>query len=230
MSEHQTALALVQDAFSKGPSAAEQQLALIGHSQGDEALALIAKDLTPAEVFALACNADATKSSLAQSFVSPEQLQEAFSFFGSRYSGPYPEVSRDLIDFLHPFFFDGTREHRESMVSGFLKHKLSMKALCALCIGSPGFIEFFSKDPGSNTVGGEGWQELILFVRDVNPEAFARIRTKVLEMVKDDGVEDLTRASDYCDHVCLALITEAKRITGSKEIVGDKSATTFVDI
>lgn len=229
MTNPETALALVQGAFSESPLAAERQLALIGHEHGDEALALITKELTPAEVFALAKNVDSTKSSITQAFVSPDQLREAFSFFGSRYSGSTTEVSRDLLDFLHPFFFEGTREHRESMVTGFLKHDLSMQALCALCVGHPGFIEFFST-LGTQTTGAEGWQEVILFVREVNPKAFNRIRERVLQMVKDEQVEDLTAADTFCNRLCLKLIAEAKRVTGEQSSEGDKPPEVLVDI
>lgn len=230
MSQHsQTALALVRQAFNESPQSAERQLAVIGNTQGDEALTLVAQELLPAEVFALAREGDPAKHSLAQAFVTPEQLTQAFSYFGSKYRGPTNEVARDLLDFLHPFFFEGEMRRRRDMVGGFLEHDLSIRALCALCVGNHGFLEFFSRDRFEALKGEEGWQELILFVREVNPRAFATVREHALGMAIE-GKEDGGRAYEYCRAVSRSLIKEARQITGDGEGKDDSKSDVFGDI
>lgn len=223
-----TALAIVRELLNSNPESAERQLALIGHAEGDSALALITEQLTPAEVFAFARMSDSTKSSLAQAFASPKQFVEAFSLFGSQYTGPTPNLSRDIADFLHPFICEGGPERRNAMIQGFLKHPLSMRALCAMCVGERGFIEYFSRDPEAE-VHSSAWQQIILFLYAINPKAFTLIRERIREMTTN-GQEDLKKAESYCNSVTLALIKEARRVTGQTEGSAEKSKETFVGI
>lgn len=208
----ETAITIVRQAMGGGREAVERQLVLIGKEGGDDALALVTKELTPAEIFNIAAESDATKSSVMQAFVSPSQLRETFSHFGSRYYGPSDSFPRDLVDFLYPFFMEGTVERRMEMLRGFVQHPLGIRALCAMTLGAHGFSEFFKRRTEEIHDLSAGWQDIMKFLFETDKAAFAEVRERVMSFVSDDGKEDMNRTSKFCDRTCLAVIEEAKRV------------------
>jgi hypothetical protein len=227
MSENNS-LALVREAFSQGASKAERQLLIIGKEGGDEALALVTKDLSPGEILLLALEGDSTKSSVVQAFASPEQFAEAFSFFGGQYGDRgTSELSRDLVDFLYPFLFEGEHKRRVEMVNALLKHRLGLRTICCLGLGEPGFLEFFAESFEAVQVPHGSWQEILLFIKEVSPETFQKARKWVSETFPEG--RGLSKSHDYLEKFLKDLIAEAKTKVGGDDKT-DTVKKTFADL
>src|SRR5580698_2237416 len=172
----------------KGGSAhnAERQLAKIAHDQGDEALALLVKDLTPGEVASFLEEGDYSKPSEVTQFLTTEQFMEALARFGAKWGKISKSDGRELLLRLKEevaTFILPTLLHREDhlFIKAMLDDTLGEDIIVALPLYETGYLELL-RDFDSGMAQKGTWQELYAVIQEMDPKIFKSLRKHVYEL------------------------------------------------
>ena len=188
------ALAIRNTLKSTGARAAEAQLALISHEQGDEQLAVIVSELSPGEIGVFLGEGDYTKPSQVTAFVSPEQLVGALERIGAKWGdlngsslNALINLKREVSDLLLPVLLHAEPAHRNKLLTALLKNSLAEDVVVSLPLFEHGCPEFLADFEAGLCQHGS-WQEVYSDIHALNEKFFEKLRREVLSLFpKTDG-------------------------------------------
>lgn len=196
------ALAIRTTLESSGAKAAEKQLALLSHDQGDEQLAVIVAELSAGEVGELLQEGDFTKPSVVTPFVSVAQLIGAVERIGARWgdlgdsdANVLLTLKRQVSDLLFPVLLHGEVAHRNLLLRGLLKNNLTEDVIVALPLFEHGCPEFLTDFDTSQSQHGT-WQEVYAEIHALDERTFERVKAEVLSLFPRPEGEEEEAGSD----------------------------------
>ncbi len=222
---------------NNGVNAAERQLALVGDNHGDEQLAILVQEMTPAEVSQFLSESDYTKPSVVAHHVTPDQFIGAIHRIGSRWGtlrgadeDTLGTVRSQLSDFILSALLHGEDGPREELFAAILEDALAQDALATIAIGEPGCPDFLLEQDWAVTQPGT-WQEAYAFLHEKFPVPFGHLRQEVIALFKDrseDEDEDKpdedkwtvpVKARKFVRRTLQSLVSRAEEVSGVEPTV-----------
>jgi hypothetical protein len=191
-----TALTIRQTLSDFGPGRAERALALLAHEQGDEQLALLAKELTPAEVAQIMSEGDYTKPSMLAAVITPEQFVGSLHRLGAKWGTlrgaedqAMDSLRAEVRDYMLSGLLTGNEEMTALRLTAVMEDDLAQDVLIVIAIREAGCPEFLrERDWASAHVGT--WQELYMLIRDSDEKSFKNISDDLLALFDEDSTSD----------------------------------------
>jgi hypothetical protein len=182
---------------------AERQLAQIANDQGDDALALLVKDLTPGEVASFLEEGDYSKPSEVTQFLTTEQFMEALARFGAKWGKISKSDGRELLLRLKEevaTFILPTLLHREDhlFIKAMLDDTLGEDIIVALPLYETDYLETLREFNAGMAQKGT-WQELYAVIQEMEPKTFNALRKHVYELSDHAADRDDEEEEDESD-------------------------------
>jgi hypothetical protein len=219
-----------------GTYAAERHMELIAHQSGDEHLALMVKDLEPAEVSLLAGEGDYTKPSMVSHFINADQFIGALERLGASWgeTGNDIDVIMNLRDHVNDFILSVILHAKWSrqiqLIEALKNSQLGEDILIMLALRTPG-CENFLREFDIRMMEKGTWQELYGVICDTHLHFALRLQKAVLEISKKDRVDNKS-AHGFIKGVLNALSRRAREHVAptADKPVAESSPKVFSDI
>lgn len=172
----------------EGALAVEQKLAEIAHTEGDEAVARVAQNLSSAEVAQVTAEGDFVKPSLLHTAITPEQFRGVFRRIGRGWSAAEqddcpPDMLHDFQNELGQFLcafilLQDDEARRVELLGAILEEPHGLDTFVFATIHEKDFDEFIAED-GKNVDTGD-WREVLGVLRRNFPEEWGQFKRMVL--------------------------------------------------
>ncbi len=236
-------LAIRQALTNGGPQAAERQLAILGNNHGDDQLALLVRELRPAEVTQLLAEGDYTKPSVVAHFITAEQFVGALHRLGAKWGSlkgveisVLIPIKEQVSDFMLSTLLHGDDAGQKKFLEAVLDDSIVEDVLVMMPLYEPGCPEFLAERDWATAQVGT-WQELYMRIRDLVPTSFDSLRSEVLSLFSeaasvddDEEREGMSnkRADKFLTRALQSLANRSSELSDAKPI--EKKDEIFEDL